>query len=195
MTIQRTDTTSAGRGRRARVVGLSGALLGLLALLLAVAVATGDGQSILSSLQSSSTTAAPGPAPASRAALYRSCIAKIHGDDALVFFRREIPEGRWGEPLRGTASTSSEPYALWIFDAQCEPHRAIEVPRRGSRTFRAEVGQVWYYAEASAGPPADGCSCRVFSPSTSGTEQEFSDEGGVIYHLSQSTPERGSRVR
>ncbi|MEU7971751.1 hypothetical protein AB0B48_06890 [Micromonospora sp. NPDC049089] len=184
MTVQRTDTTSAGRGRRARVIGLSGALLGLLALLLAVSVATGDGQSILSSLQSSSSaTAAPSPNPASRAALYRSCIAKIHGDDALVYFRREIPESRWGEPLRGTASTTSEPYVLWIFDAQCEPHRAIEVGRASSRTFKAEVGQVWYYAEASAGPPADDCSCRVFSPSTSGTEQEFSDEGGVIYHL------------
>ncbi|MFI6241245.1 hypothetical protein ACIBEF_15340 [Micromonospora sp. NPDC050795] len=181
--MQRTDTTSAGRGRRARVIGLSGALLGLLALLLAVAVATGDGQSILSSLQSSSSaTAAPSPNPASRAALYRLCIAKIHGDDALVFFRREIPEGRWGEPLRGTASTASEPYVLWIFDAQCEPHRAIEVPRRSSRTFKAEVGQVWYYAEASAGRPADDCSCRIFSPSTSDSKQEFGDEGSVIYH-------------
>ncbi|RAO31324.1 hypothetical protein PSN13_04222 [Micromonospora saelicesensis] len=39
---------------------------------------------------------------------------------------------------------------LWLFDAQCEPHRAIEVAPRTSRTFKAQLGQVWYYAEASA---------------------------------------------
>ncbi|MEU1249941.1 hypothetical protein ACWD8I_31945 [Micromonospora arida] len=184
MTVQKTDTTSAGRGRRARAIGLSGGLIGLLALLLVVSVATGDGQSILSSLQSSSSaTAAPSPTPESRAASYRACIAKTKGHDALVFFQRDIPESRWGEPLRGTASTTSEPYVLWLFDAQCEPHRAIEVPPRTSRTFKAQLGQVWYYAEASAGQPADGCACRVFSPSNSGAEQRFSDAGSITYHL------------
>lgn len=101
----------------------------------------------------------------------------------MAYFQRDIPEGRWGEPLRGTASTASEPYVLWLFDAQCEPHRAIEVPARTSRTFKAQLGQVWYYAEASAGQPADGCSCRVFSPSNSGAEQRFSDAGSITYHL------------
>ncbi|MET8268563.1 hypothetical protein ABZU92_31775 [Micromonospora arida] len=72
---------------------------------------------------------------------------------------------------------------LWLFDAQCEPHRAIEVPPRTSRTFKAQLGQVWYYAEASAGQPADGCACRVFSPSNSGAEQRFSDAGSITYHL------------
>ncbi|MFE9193776.1 hypothetical protein ACFYL6_29660 [Micromonospora sp. NPDC007208] len=183
MTVQKTDTTSAGRGRRARVIGLSGGLIGLLALLLVVSVATGDGQSILSSLQSSSPAAAPSPTPESRASSDRACIAKTKGQDAVAYFHRDIPEGRWGEPLRGTASAASEPYVLWLFDAQCEPHRAIEVPARTSRTFRAQLGQVWYYAEASAGRPVDGCACRVFSPSNSGAEQRFSDAGSVTYHL------------
>ncbi|WP_328652878.1 hypothetical protein OG598_02705 [Micromonospora sp. NBC_00330] len=184
MTVQKTDTTPAGRGRRAHVIGLSGGVIGLLALLLVVSVATGDGQSILSSLQSSSSApGAPSPTPESRAPFYRACIAKTKGQDAVAYFQRDIPVGRWGDPLRGTASTTSEPYVLWLFDAQCEPHRAIEVPARTSRTFKAQLGQVWYYAEASAGRPVDGCACRVFSPSNSGAEQRFSDAGSITYHL------------
>ncbi|MET8094499.1 hypothetical protein [Micromonospora sp. NPDC005220] len=184
MTAQKTDTTSAGRGRRARAIGLSGGLIGLLALLLVVAVATGDGQSILSSLQSSSSAPdAPTPTQESRAPFDRACIARTKGQDAVAYFQRDIPEGRWGELVRGTASATSEPYVLWLFDAQCEPHRAVEVPARTSRTFRAQLGQVWYYAEASAGRPVDGCACRVFSPSNSGAEQRFSDAGSITYDL------------
>jgi hypothetical protein len=44
------------------------------------------------------------------------------------------------------------------------------------------MGQVWYYAEASARQPVDSCDCRVFNPSNSGTEQIFSDTGRLRYH-------------
>ncbi|MEU1589519.1 hypothetical protein [Micromonospora sp. NPDC005710] len=184
MTAQKTETTSAGRGRRARVVGLSGGLLGLLALLLVVSVATGDGQSILGSLTSSSSApAAPGPVPETRPPLDGTCIARTKGKEAMAYFQQDIPEGRWGAPVRGTASAASEPFVLWLFDDRCEPQRAVEVPARTSRTFKAQLGQVWYYAEASAGRPVDGCTCRVFSPSASGAEQRFSDAGSITYHL------------
>ena len=99
-----------------------------------------------------------------------------------MYFQRDIPEGRWGDPVRGTASAASEPYVLWLFDAHCEPHRALDVPARTSRTFKAQLGQVWYYAEASAGRPADGRACRVFSLSNSGAEQRFGDAGSITYH-------------
>ncbi|MEW1587612.1 hypothetical protein AB0283_19510 [Micromonospora vinacea] len=184
MTALKTETTSAGRGRRARTIGLSGGLIGLLALLLVVSVATGDGQSILSSLQSSSSAPdAPVTALESPVPVDRACIARTKGQDAAEYFQRDIPEGRWGEPVRGTASAASEPYVLWLFDAQCKPRRAVEVSARTSRTFKAQLGQVWYYAEASAGRPVDGCACRVFSPSNSGAEQRFSDAGSITYHL------------
>ncbi|MEV4499341.1 hypothetical protein C7C45_13665 [Micromonospora arborensis] len=181
MTSQRSNTKSTGR---ARAIGLSGGLIGILALLLVVSVAGGDGQSILSGLQSSSSaTPAPKPTPESRAQLDRACIAQTKGNDAVAFFQRDIPADRWGDPVRGTASTASEPYVLWLFDADCTPHRALDVPPRTSRTFRAQVGQVWYYAEAAAGQPEEGCACRVFSPANSGAEQKFSDTGRLTYHL------------
>ncbi|MET8359659.1 hypothetical protein [Micromonospora sp. NPDC005171] len=121
--------------------------------------------------------------PESQAPLDPACIAKTKGQDAVAFFQRDIPADGWGDPVRGTASTTSEPYVLWLFDADCEPHKAIVVPPRTSRTFTAQVGQVWYYAEASAGQPGEGCACRVFSPSNSGTAQRFSDAGSITYHL------------
>ncbi|WP_030489028.1 hypothetical protein [Micromonospora chokoriensis] len=120
----------------------------------------------------------------SRAKLDRACIVQTKGKEAVAFFVRDIPEDKWGGPVRGTASTASEPYTLWLFDDDCTPQKAIELPPRTSRTFRAQVGQVWYYAEAAAGQPGDGCvGCRVFSPANSGAEQRFSDNGLLIYHL------------
>jgi hypothetical protein len=183
LTAQKAGTRSANGRHLARVVGLSGGLLGLLALLLVVSVATGGGQSLLGSLRSSSTPDAPGPAPDSLAQLGRACIAETKGHEAVAHFQRDIPEGRWGDRVRGTASAASEPYVLWLFDAQCTPHPAVEVPARGSRTFTARVGQVWYYAEASAGRPVDCFACRVFSPSNSDATQQFSDTGKLIYHV------------
>ncbi|MEV4121042.1 hypothetical protein [Micromonospora sp. NPDC049645] len=185
MTAQKAGTRSAGAGHLAWAVGLSGGLLGLLALLLVVSIATGGVQSVLGSLRSSSppTPDAPGPAPQSLAQLGRACIAETKGHEAVAHFERDIPEGRWGDRVRGTASAASEPYVLWLFDAQCTPHPAVEVPARSSRTFTARVGQVWYYAEASAGRPVDGFACRVFSLSNSDATQQFSDTGKLIYHL------------
>lgn len=107
----------------------------------------------------------------------------LKGQEAAALFLRDIPADRWGDPVRGTVSTFSEPYVLWLFDAECQPHRAIEMPPRTTRTFTAQVGQVWYYAEASAKQPGDGCTCRVFGLST--TEQEFSDTGRLSYHSEQ----------
>jgi hypothetical protein len=112
----------------------------------------------------------------------RACIEQTKGREALAFFQRDIPASRWGEPVSGTASTFSEPYVLWLFDADCKSYKAIEVPARTTRTFEAQLGQVWYYVEASAKQPVDSCDCRVFNPSNSGTEQTFSDTGRLTYH-------------
>ncbi|MGQ5263019.1 hypothetical protein ACTWLT_19995 [Micromonospora sp. ZYX-F-536] len=184
MTPQETPPNTAGRRRRAVVIGLTGGLAGILAVLLVVFIAPGDRWgSLHSSRSSSSATPASGSTSETPAQLARACIAQIKGQEALALFQRDIPADRWGDPVRGTASTSSEPYVLWLFDADCTPHRAIDVPPRTSRTFTAQVGQVWFYAEASAKHPVDSCACRVFSPSNNGTEQRFSDTGLLTYHL------------
>lgn len=162
--------------RRRLVIGLSGGLAVIAALLVIV---TGGRSGLRSS---SSAAPAPGPTSVSAAQLARACIARTKGEEAVAYFQRDIPAGRWGDRVRGTASTTSEPYVLWLFDADCRAHRAVEVPPRTSRTFTAQVGQVWYFAEASAKEPGDGCACRVFSPSSSG-EQRFSDAGSITYHL------------
>ncbi|MET8232515.1 hypothetical protein ABZS77_17775 [Micromonospora sp. NPDC005298] len=160
---------------RRAVIGLSAGLAVVVALL--VVVATGR-----SGQRSSSAAPAPSPTSASAAQLARACIERTKGQEAVVYFQRDIPAGRWGDRVRGTASTTSEPHVLWLFDADCTAHRALEVPPRTSRTFTAQVGQVWYYAAASAKQPTGECDCRVFSPS-SGGEQRFSDAGSITYHL------------
>ncbi|MCG5471009.1 hypothetical protein LADH09A_004982 [Micromonospora sp. LAH09] len=184
MAPQGNPTTASGRRRRTRAIALSGGLAAVLALVLVAAHATGDRWGLLdSSRSSSSTPPAPSVTPAeSRAQLARACIAQTKGEEAVAYFHRDIPADRWGDPVRGTASASSEPYVLWLFDDNCEPHRALDVPPRTSRTFKARVGQVWSYTEASAGQPADGRTCRVFGLSNSGTEQRFSDSGLLTYH-------------
>ncbi|MEV7327022.1 hypothetical protein [Micromonospora sp. NPDC093244] len=161
--------------RRRLVIGLSGGLVVIAALVIVAAVRSGP-------RSSSSAAPAPSPTSASAAQLARACIARTKGEEAVAYFQRDIPAGRWGERVRGTASTTSEPHVLWLFDADCTAHRAMEVPPRTSRTFTAQVGQVWYFAEASAKEPGDGCACRVFSPSGSG-EQRFSHAGVLTYHL------------
>ncbi|SCF01492.1 hypothetical protein GA0070612_3034 [Micromonospora chokoriensis] len=122
----------------------------------------------------------------------RDCVVRLKGQEAAALFLRDIPADRWGDPVRGTVSTSSEPYVLWLFDAECRPHRAVEVPLRTTRTFTAQVGQVWYYAEASAKQPGDGCACRVFG--LSDTEQEFSDTGRLSYRSEQTRTRSTARA-
>jgi hypothetical protein len=163
--------------RRAVVLGLSGGLV-LLALLIVVAVVVGGSRDGRPSAVPANT-----PAAASPAQLARHCIAQIKGEQAVAFFEQDIPAGRWGDRVRGTVSSASEPHVLWLFDGDCRPHRSVEVPPRTSRTFTAQVGQVWYYAEASAPQPDEGCACRVFSPASSNAEQRFSDTGSVTFHL------------
>ncbi|WP_328533760.1 hypothetical protein OG836_02685 [Micromonospora zamorensis] len=175
--------TATGRRRRTRAIALSGGLAAVLALVLVAAHSTGDRWGILNSSRSSSSTPpAPTATAESRAQLARACIAQTKGEEAVAYFHRDIPADRWGDPVRGTASASSEPFVLWLFDDDCEPHKALDVPARTSRTFKAQVGQVWSYTEASAGQPADGRTCRVFGLSNSGTEQRFSDSGLLTYH-------------
>ncbi|MET8466624.1 hypothetical protein [Micromonospora zamorensis] len=183
MASQGNPAAATGRRRRTRAVALSGGLAAVLALVLVAAHATGDRWGILNSSRSSSSTPPASTATAeSGAQLARACIAQTKGEEAVAYFHRDIPADRWGDPVRGTASASSAPFVLWLFDDDCEPHKALDVLPRTSRTFKAQVGQVWSYTEASAGQPADGRTCRVFGLSNSGTEQRFSDSGLLTYH-------------
>ncbi|MGA4730177.1 hypothetical protein ACPB67_22385 [Micromonospora taraxaci] len=176
MTPAGTPSRPPGRRRLALAVGLGGGLALLLALLLAIPQVTGDGWR-------SRDRPTPTTASSLQGQVSRDCVVHLKGQEAAALFLRDIPADRWGDPVRGTVSTFSEPYVLWLFDSECQPHRAIEMPPRTTRTFTAQVGQVWYYAEASAKQPGDGCTCRVFGLST--TEQEFSDTGHLSYHSEQ----------
>ncbi|MET7865968.1 hypothetical protein [Micromonospora taraxaci] len=179
MTPSDTPSRPPGRRRLALAVGLGGGLALLLALLLAIPQVTGDGWGFRDR-----TTPTPASGPASlQGQVSRDCVVQLKGQEAAALSLRDIPADRWGDPVRGTVSTFSEPYVLWLFDSECQPHRAIEMPPRTTRTFTAQVGQVWYYAEASAKQPGEGCACRVFGLST--TEQEFSDTGRLIYRSEQ----------
>ncbi|WFF00516.1 hypothetical protein [Micromonospora sp. WMMD964] len=168
MTAAGTPGRPAGRRRSAVAAGLGGGLVLLLALLLA----TGDGWGFRD-------TPTPTPASSPQTQVGRECVVRLKGLEAAALFLRDVPADRWGEPVRGTVSTFSEPYVLWLFDSECRPHRAVEMPPRTTRTFTARVGQVWYYAEASAKQPGEGCACRVFG--LSDTDQEFGDTGRLSY--------------
>ncbi|MEV1157404.1 hypothetical protein AB0J27_18605 [Micromonospora chokoriensis] len=176
MTPAGTPSRPPGRRRLALAVGLGGGSALLLALLLAIPQVTGDGWGLRD-------RPTPTPASSPQGQVSRDCVVHLKGQEAAALFLRDIRADRWGDPVRGTVSTFSEPYVLWLFDSECQPHRAIEMPPRTTRTFTAQVGQVWYYAEASAQQPGDGCACRVFGLST--TEQEFSDTGRLSYHSEQ----------
>ncbi|MET8199311.1 hypothetical protein [Micromonospora taraxaci] len=179
MTPAGTPSRPTGRRRLALAVGLGGGLALLLALLFAIPQVTGDGWGFRDR-----PTPTPASGPASpQGQVSRDCIVQLKGQEAAALSLRDIPADRWGDQVRGTVSTFSEPYVLWLFDSECQPHRAIEMPPRTTRTFTAQVGQVWYYAEASAKQPGEGCTCRVFGLST--TEQEFSDTGRLSYRSEQ----------
>ncbi|MDG4840576.1 hypothetical protein O7631_28965 [Micromonospora sp. WMMD967] len=179
MTSAGTHSRPPGRRRMALAVGLGGGLALLLALLLAIPQVTGDGWG---SRDRPTPAAASDPA-SPQGQVSRDCVVQLKGQQASALFLRDIPADRWGDRVRGTVSTFSEPYVLWLFDSKCQPHRAIEMPPRTTRTFTAQVGQVWYYAEASAKQPGEGCACRVFGLST--TEQEFGDTGRLSYRSEQ----------
>ncbi|PZG17462.1 hypothetical protein C1I95_15495 [Micromonospora craterilacus] len=160
-------------------------------MLLAVIPSATDGRwGVLSSLWPSSS-ATPEPEPTSNpssdlgapeAQLIKDCIKQTKGEQLHdELFLRDLPAERLGDPVSGTLATSSEPYVLWLFDADCKSYEAAAVPPRSSVTFRAYVGQVWYYAEASAKQPVGACDCRVFSPSNSGVPQTISDTGRLTY--------------
>ncbi|SCL41890.1 hypothetical protein GA0074692_6544 [Micromonospora pallida] len=188
MTSRMPPTNPAGHRRLAITIALCGALAAIVVLLVVIPGATGGGWGVLNSLRPSSS-ASPGPDPAAKPAsgvvapeaqLVKACIKQTKSEDLYKFYLRDIPESRWGDPVRGTLSTFSEPYVLWLLDADCKPYKAVEVPAGTSRTFRAYVGQVWYYAEASATQP-DGYDYLVFSPSESGAPKIFSDTGRLVY--------------
>ncbi|MER7460383.1 hypothetical protein [Micromonospora sp. NPDC126480] len=113
----------------------------------------------------------------------QACVKQTKGQAGYEFFLSDVPADRWGDPVRGTLTTFSEAYVLWLFDADCQAYPAVTVPPRTSRSFRAYLGQVWYYAEASVKQPTGPCNCRVFSPANDGVRQEFSDTGWLTYQI------------
>ena len=189
MASQGTPTNPAGRRRLAIPIALCGGLAAIVVFLVAVPGAAGGGWDVLNSLRSSSS-ATPEPGPASEPAsdlgapapqLLKACVKQVKGQEVAAFYVDEIPVDRWGDPVNGLLSTYSEPYVLWLFDADCKSYEAVAVPANSSRSFSAYLGQVFYYAEASAEQPVDDCACRVFSPSNSGVSQEFSDTGRLTF--------------
>lgn len=177
----------AGRRRLAVAVGAGVGLT--LALLLAIPAATGASWDILDRLRSSSS-ATPQPGPTAKPAadrtppatpLMKACIEQTKGQDVYGFYLRDIPQGRWGEPVSGTLSTFDKPHTLWLFDADCKPYKAVTVPARSNRPFEAYVGQVWYWADASAKQPTDDYASGVVSPSHFRSDQIFNNTGRLTY--------------
>ncbi|MFU8876119.1 hypothetical protein [Micromonospora sp. SL4-19] len=115
--------------------------------------------------------------------LIRACIKQAKGQDLYDYYQRDIPTEQWGAPVSGTLSTFDEPFALWLFDADCKPYKAVTVPAKGRRTFRAYVGQVWYWDAASAKQPTDDYDSGVVSPSHSGTDRILSNTGRLTYYM------------
>ncbi|MFG2101516.1 hypothetical protein ACGFJ5_13025 [Micromonospora echinaurantiaca] len=155
-------------------------------MVVVVPIAAGESWGVLDDPRSAASGAPSRPPASGRegapdAQLIQACIRQTKGQEAYEHFQRAIPADRWGDPVRGTVSTFSEPYVLWLFDADCRSYEALAVPPRTSRTFRAYVGQVWYFAEASAKQPVGSCDCNVFRPSNSGIEQPFGDTGRLVY--------------
>jgi hypothetical protein len=189
MASQGAPRNPAGHRRAAVAIAIFAGLAAIMVLLVVLPGVTGDGWGVLNSPRSpSSATPEPGPTarrasgPAAPAAQrIKACIKQTKGEEVYEFFLRDIPPDRWGEPVSGTLSTFSEPYALWLFDADCKPYQAVAVPARTSRTFTAYVGQVWYYTEASAKQTGDSYDYGVFSPSNSGARKTYGDTGSVVY--------------